>query len=76
MYAVMTVHSPLFFRVFSIDERAVRMAKELDASAKRKNVCFFALKNREAVDSLRESLRFRLPLRNSLFQTANQKNWN
>ena len=31
-----TVHSPQFFRVFSIDERAVRTARELDASTKRK----------------------------------------
>ena len=34
--SVSTVHSPLIFRVFSIDERAVRTARELDASVKRK----------------------------------------
>ena len=40
---------------FSIDERAMRTARELDASAKRKKQggpLLFALKNREAVDSL------------------------
>ena len=29
-----TVHSPLFFRVFSINERAVRTTRKLDVSAK------------------------------------------
>ena len=34
---VSTVHNPLFFRVFTIDERAVRTARELDASENRRS---------------------------------------